>query len=103
METDKCPTCGAVRYDEDNRCVHLVGGVDCLRNQLASRDKEIERLRGQLNSVVGYVTTCRSDNTAEWMIGLEKRINHALEAMGDTDRVKALHFGNEWSFAIDTT
>ena len=37
-----------------------------------------------LRKLLGYVSTCRQHNQADWMDGLVDEINHALKAIGDS-------------------
>jgi len=55
-------------------------------------------LLGEFNRLIGYVATCKATNTVDWMIGLEFRINAAAQAVGDPDRVRLIHAGNDWLF-----
>lgn len=41
-----------------------------------------------LQGLVGFAVTCRRSNTDEWMRLFAKRINTALKAVGDPDRVE---------------
>lgn len=105
---DNCPKCGAER---DKTTLHYLrwqcgsyeplGGMFtdsgfCLRNQLAAANAEKLTLAGQLSGLCGYAATCKHSNTYEWLDGLVRRINSALEAMNDDDRVRLIHVGNIW-------
>lgn len=41
-----------------------------------------------LNRFIGYVATCRKNNTDDWMHGLIERINRLNKVIGEKDRVK---------------
>jgi len=49
---------------------------------------EALRLRSNLFAVLGYVATCKKQNTDEWMSRLVERINESLELLGDSTRLE---------------
>ena len=51
------------------------------------------RLVSAVNSLLGYATTCKEQNTEDWMDGLLRRINATLEQIGADDRVATFKDG----------
>lgn len=71
--------------------------TDHCAEMVALRADKIILVR-ELNRLIGYVATCKAYNTVDWMIGLEFRINSAAQAVGDSDRVRLIHAGDDWLF-----
>lgn len=40
-----------------------------------------------LQKLIAFAMTCRANNTGKWMILFEKRINAAIQSLGESDRV----------------
>jgi len=53
-------------------------------------------LAKQLSHLCGYVSTCKDTNTMDWMVGRVTKINSSLAVLGDDDRVRLIHAGDEW-------
>lgn len=61
-----------------------------------SRDKGSELPLGLTSAVyglIGYATTCKEQNTEDWMDGLLRHINATLKELGGRDRVATFRDG----------
>ena len=51
------------------------------------------RLVGTVSQLLGYASTCKRQNTEEWMEGLLRHINDTLHVIGDDDQIVTFEDG----------
>lgn len=73
-----------MKQTDDTKKVTIEGRS---RGSENNTEKEIVRLRGALNFLMGYALTSRS-HSQEWLKGLAAKINHAADVLGDSDRAE---------------
>jgi hypothetical protein len=84
-----CPSCAHfdLKIQYDGRMKELRQSQEDAKHLAAALHESRNKLL-EVQTFVGYVSTCEIRNQPEWMEGLAKRLNYLLETLGHVDRVK---------------